>query len=218
MDVPVATPGEKAIKYDEEWLAILRETHDLMNLRRGPTRFPTPFSAAPAAAQEHRDAIAAAFAEGTFCGPGGRVPDAFVQTVDASQRGQGKPPTIIPRNPQTVGVLRLIGQSWNLSHDTGAGAGVPLLTGDDLLADDDPSPKGGADPMFDALEINNLDPFAFSDAKDAQEAAKRPKLSALLADAAGNGVRGPPAGAGAFPAQSVRVSNPEEIDIGSESE
>ena len=85
-----------------------------------------------------------------------------------------------------------------------------MLTGDDLLGDDGDASgqEGAANPMFDAIEIHNLDPFAFSDAKEAQ-AAKRPKLSDAIASAvsAGNCAAGAAIGA-----------NPEEIDIGSDSD
>lgn len=218
VDVPVTKPADKVLHFDEEWLAILRETHDIMNLRRGPTRFPSPFAMAPAAAAEHRVAVATALEASTS---GRKVPTAFVQTVDAGKRGQGTPPSDIPRNPQTEALLQLIGRPWNLSHSFEGIVGA-LLTGDDLLEDDaDVSPPDGRpDPMFDALEINNFDPFAYNNAKE----AKRPKLSALLEAAAAPAATAP-ASRDATPfavcngsTDAAVPANPEEIDIGSDSD
>jgi Lariat debranching enzyme, C-terminal domain len=240
VDVPVAKSGPKTLCYDEEWLAILRETHGMMNLRRGPTRFPTPLAAAPAVAPEPRAAVAAALddaagnagagangAEASSSGGGGRVrgaipPEGFTQTVDAGKRGQGESPRAVPRNPQTEAVLRLIGRPWNLSHEDAARVpGVHDFMAGAQGGDNDQS------PMFDAVEINNLDPFAYSDAKE-QKHGKRPKLSALLPDA-GREQADAQGVASAMEvetqAQDTRPAaataaaqhNPEEIDIGSDS-
>ena len=206
VDIPVKTPGEPTLCYDAEWLAVLRETHDMMNLTRGPTRFPTAFADAPPARLEHMAAVREAL--GAAAGDLQPIPqDMFTRTVDTSIRGQGSAPTSIPRNPQTDAVLRLLGRPWNLSaYDSALVA--PALTGDDLLGDDAMVSGEGGDPMFEPVEINNFNPFAYSDDKD----RKRPKLSAMLG-AAGAGASGSaPAAATATP------SNPEEIDIGTDSD
>jgi hypothetical protein len=184
-----------------------------MNLRQGPTRFPSPFSAAPAVAAAHRMAVATALETSAS---GRKVPKAFVRTVDAEKRGQGSPPSGIPHNPQTKSFLKLIGRPWNLSHSFPGNVRAPL-NGDDLLGeDDDVSPGCGPDPMFDALEINNFDPFAYNDAKE----AKRPKLSALIEAAtapvpASHSVTAP--AASDVSQHAAMPANPEEIDIGSDS-
>ena len=279
VDVPVATPAPKVLCQDEEWLAVLRETHGMMNLRRGPTRFPTAFDAAPPVAAEHRAAVAtaldAAASNSEQSGGGGGKEQqeplrgairrgAFVQTVDAAKRGQGSSPTGVPRNPQTAALLALIERPWNLSHGAGAAlAGtVAPLTGADLLEDGGAASTSGGgaaggDPMFDAIEIHNMDPFAFSNSRDATAAnvvnedgsgggnggtgngngvgnggAKRPKLSAMLAAsgdaaAAASDADRMDVDASAEPslsAQQVAAGargapvNPEELDIGSDSD
>lgn len=206
VDVPVKAPGEPTLCYDAEWLAVLRETHGMMNLTRGPTRFPTAFADAPPVALEHVTAVRDAL--GTAAGALSPIPqDTFTKTVDTSKRGQGSAPTSIPRNPQTEAVLRLLGRPWNLSAIGGTLAG-PGLTGDDLLGGDAMVPGDGGDPMFEPVEINNFDPFAFSDDKD----RKRPKLSAALAAADAGG------GTAAAVAVAAAPSNPEEIDIGTDSD
>ena len=237
VDVPVSCQAPKTICFDEEWLAILRETHDLMHLRRGPTKFPTPFHAAPAAAAEHRTAVTDALRRrfGDHQQNECPAPQAgFAQTVDASKRGQGTPPQGVPRNPQTEAVLQLLGRPWNLGGDSQTPQPHVLpLRGDDLLVDanDGHGQHGGeANPMFDAVPINNFNPFAYADAKDAaastsaagrggfQSSGKRPKLSAVLEQASG----GADAGAREHAAGDVRsegglatAHNPEEVDIGS---
>jgi hypothetical protein len=200
--VSVPTPefaGEPKICYDEEWLAILRETHDMMNLSLGPTRFPSPFSAAPAAHPDHRKAVRSML--GLALKP---IPeDLFTRTVDGTIRGQGTAPTSIPQNPQTLEVLRLIGRPWNLTREDA----LPqrgALTGDDLLGDDGMF-SGADDPMFEPVEIHNFDPFAYLDTKDQN---KRRKLSEMLSEA----------DAKAKSAGLAGTSNPEEIDIGSDME
>jgi hypothetical protein len=88
VDIPVQSPAPKVFSYDEEWLAVLRETHDMLALSSRPTRFPTAFNAAPEVAREHREAVAEALAESG----GSEIPaDAFVQTVDPSSVDTPKP-------------------------------------------------------------------------------------------------------------------------------
>ena len=114
VEIPVDTPAPKVFSYDEEWLAVLRETHDMLALSRRPTRFPTAFNAAPEVSREHRDAVSQALANSG----GSEIPaDGFVQTVDPTKRGQGSPPTSIPPNPQTMHVLKLLGREWNLGGE-----------------------------------------------------------------------------------------------------
>eukprot|EP00892_Ulva_mutabilis_P005651 jgi/Ulvmu1/3458/UM016_0078.1 len=206
IDIPVRSPGPNEVWFDEEWLAILRETHGMMNLSRGPTRFPTAFASPPATTAEHRSAVA----EALQAAGGAAVPaDGFARTVDPSKRGQGAMPTSIPRNPQTEAVLRLIGKPWNLGGNGGDGIGSALataaaapLTGADLLGDDGPGngASGDApidiDAMFQPVDIHNMDPHAISDAKIKGEAA-----------AFGVGDSGSTADA------SASLHNPEEIDI-----
>lgn len=200
IDVPVAAPGPKEVQYDPDWLAILRETHAIMNLSRSPTRFPTAFAAPPPAAAEHRAAVDAALAA---AGGPAIPPDGFARTVDPGKRGQGNMPTAVPRNPQTEAVLRLIGRPWNLGGEAGAAAlgvaGVVPLTGDDLLGREaDAAVQVGGDTMFEAVDIHNMDPHAISDARAAASAEGNGK-------AVGDGV------GGGGPGTTVR--NPEEIDI-----
>lgn len=212
IDIPVAAPGPKEIRYDEEWLAILRETHGIMNLTRSPTRFPTAFADPPAAGAEHRGVVAEALA----AAGGPAVPaDAFVATVDASKRGQGQMPTSIPRNPQTEAVLRLIGRPWNLGGAEGgaggAGAGLAAhepLTGDDFL-EDDPAERGqaGAGGMFAPIDIHNMNPHAISDARNRASVDVESGAAAGTAGAGSGGVARDNGGAGAA------IQNPEEIDI-----
>lgn len=200
IDIPVAAPGVKEIRFDEEWLAILRETHGIMNLSRGPTRFPTAFATPPAAAAEHRAAVAEAL---TAAG-GAVVPrDGFARTVDPGKRGQGDMPTSIPRNPQTEAVLRLIDRPWNLGGETqGPGAGLAApLTGDDLLGVQAGIAEDGvAGDMFKPVDIHNMDPHAISDAKIGEDGANVGVWSAAGVSRSGEG---------------VLLSNPEEIYIGS---
>lgn len=236
LEIPVDQPAPKEFTYDEEWLAVLRETHNMLELSRRPTRFPTPFNAAPEVAQEHRDAVAQSLKEQG----GPLIPkDGFVQTVDPKKKGQGQSPRSIPRNPQTEHVLKLIGREWNLggsTNDKGSGT-QGRVTLDDLFAvagdaaatngdndsdvvEDDADDSG----MFEKIEIHNMDPHAISDAKIQDERAAAVKAASAAAAAAAAAGLMPEAVKGKVEsvAQSVvasvqnkqEVENPEELDIG----
>lgn len=205
VDIPVTLPGPKEIQFDEEWLAIIRETHGIMNLSRSPTRFPTAFASPPPAATEHRAAVAEALASAG----GPTVPkDGFARTVDAGKRGQGNMPTSIPRNPQSEAVLRLIGQPWNLGGEEASAAAVSgawePLTGADILGDDGNKVAAG-DAMFQRVDIHNMNPHAISDAK------------AQAGVGTGAPAGGDSCGSGGAPGARCVVNNPEEIDLGADS-
>ena len=282
VEIPIDTPRPHTVCYDEEWLAVLRETHGMMNLQRRPTKFPTSFAAAPASAAEHRAAVADALAQradsvdGAAAAPaaaqqtgtGGQAADGadgaaanvaadsmgqaaqrplysipprlFTRTVDTTRRGQGQAPVGVPRNPQTEEVLRILGKPWNLSQGGSSVDAAQMLAGSDLLGQGGgqsgrgvPDGQGAAatqeEPMFDAVEIHNFDPYAFNDAQAGAE-VKRPKLGALLEQAgrggqsAADGQAGADAAASGGAAQNVvpastgNVANPEELDIGSDSQ
>lgn len=97
VDIPVANPGRMEFSYDPEWLAILRETHSMMNLTRRPTRFPTPLAEAPPVAADHLVHVTTQLSQRGSAA----VALDFKATVDVGLRGQGTPPTSIPRNHQT---------------------------------------------------------------------------------------------------------------------
>jgi Lariat debranching enzyme, C-terminal domain len=151
VDVPApAAGGPPKIEYDEEWLAILRETHSLLRLDRRQVAFPTALEEAPPVADAHREHVRAALA----AAGGSRIPSNFVQMVNTGQRGQGSMPQSIPKNPQTEAVLEILGRPWNLHKET-----VQHFQ---------------RDYLFDAIEINNFDPHGISDAREADGSGPAP--------------------------------------------
>lgn len=113
-------------EYDEEWLAIMRGTHDLMNLN--PRGRPLPGMGAlrrgadPADVNTVREALAAR--------GGAEVPQNFAPTAPAyhdpagagggpgfkTPKPRGRMPTQHVRNPQTEALLGMLGLPYNLDH------------------------------------------------------------------------------------------------------
>lgn len=219
VEIPVDTPAPKVFSYDEEWLAVLRETHDMLALSRRPTRFPTPFHSAPEVTREHRDVVSQSLAEKG----GAQIPaDGFVQTVDPHKRGQGEPPRSIPRNPQTMHVLKLLGREWNLGgggNDQEDGAQGRVTIEDlfeaagDVAAMHEEDDAVDDDGMFKNVELHNMDPHAISDAK--AEGGSDPAAAGLMPEAVkGRAIDSGPNTAPVVGKQEQGVGNPEELDIG----
>ncbi|GAB4818925.1 hypothetical protein N2152v2_005971 [Parachlorella kessleri] len=154
--------GPLEFSYDEEWLAILKATHSLVNLQRRP--WPVPAQAPPVTQAQLEDIRQRLQQQG-----GPRVPDNFVPTAPAydpanPRMQRGSMPTELPRNPQTVALLDLLGLSYNLDRGgQQADAAVPAaevanpeeidLHGedDDVPDDDDDSGEPAAQNIHAAL-------------------------------------------------------------------
>ena len=128
--------GPPFFEYDREWLAIMRSTHETINLRTRHCPLPNMSSSSRGPLPAHLEAISKAMEErGTR-----KVPDNFVQTVPphtlpeqemggaggGGGRGRGgfhvqprrgrMPQGPHIRNPQTVELLEMIGLRYNLDH------------------------------------------------------------------------------------------------------
>lgn len=122
-----AAGPQKVLEYDEEWLAILRASHHLSAQSSGRQQLPSPF---PAPSAADRQAVAAALA----ARGGAAIPLNFEPTVAAHSGGssgaggggrpaRGRMPQFVPRNPQTLALLQLLGGlPYNLDRGKGGAA------------------------------------------------------------------------------------------------
>eukprot|EP00955_Chlamydomonas_euryale_P116253 366406-Chlamydomonas_euryale.AAC.16 len=129
VDVPEGHPQDDppVFEYDEEWLAILRTTHGLMNLQRRHRALPGMggLRAGPDAA----DVAAVRSALGAR--GGAAIPLNFEPTAPAYTAPpnpgfkvappRGRMPTTAVRNPQTVALLSMLGLQYNLEPQAVAG-------------------------------------------------------------------------------------------------
>ncbi|GIL81793.1 hypothetical protein Vretimale_1395 [Volvox reticuliferus] len=117
--------GKPELQYDEEWLAILRSTHQLTNLDFKHMALPGMGGQRSGPRPEDLE-----FVQQTLAARGtSRVPDNFVITAEpynpALGQRQGRMPQRHQRNPQTVALLEMLGLPYNLDHHDPRGKGPP---------------------------------------------------------------------------------------------
>ncbi|KAI8820985.1 lariat debranching enzyme, C-terminal domain-containing protein [Fimicolochytrium jonesii] len=143
IDIPEAT-GPLELTYDEEWLAIMRATHDLFSLSRDQKKVPADDEIA------NRIATELAWVQSNISSkPNGLlIPHNFVQTAPA-HKGKPDPPGKAPKvsrvrggnpyiNPQTVALCEFLGVQ-NYINPNGLAPG----TWDPALGPPPPSPGKG---------------------------------------------------------------------------
>ncbi|KAK9868315.1 hypothetical protein WJX84_007760 [Apatococcus fuscideae] len=116
VDFPEAS-GPKELCYDKEWLAVLRSTHRLMRMQQrqpplpgGGQRLGPPL--------KDLDAIEDAFkGRGSCTIPHNFQPTAPCHDPQGGQR-RGSMPKSLPRNPQTLALLAMLGLPYNLDPPT----------------------------------------------------------------------------------------------------
>ncbi|GFR48380.1 hypothetical protein Agub_g10272, partial [Astrephomene gubernaculifera] len=127
--IELDAPGPPELHYDEEWLAVLRGTHQLTNLRF--KHAPLPGMGMLRSGPRPEDVE---FVRQVFAARGStRIPDNFTATAQPydpqRQQGQrkGRMPQRHERNPQTVALLEMLGLPYNLDHKdvNGAAAAGP---------------------------------------------------------------------------------------------
>ena len=112
VDFPEAK-GPLEICYDQEWLAVLRATHNLTSLQPRPPPPPPPESVT-AEQISHVQSLLETVVEGN-----NKVPLNFQPTAPAYVEGdkrRGRMPQTSPRNPQTVAFFEMLGLDYNLDH------------------------------------------------------------------------------------------------------
>eukprot|EP00873_Tetraselmis_striata_P021980 jgi/Tetstr1/442244/TSEL_030385.t1 len=155
----VTFPGAKqgkqpVLRYDAEWLAILRSTHDMLST----THRAKPLNSMRAPTQAEIDAAQQLLDE-----RGEAIPENFAPTAPAAQSGgavrRGRNPTQELVNPQSVQFLSMLGLRFNLSvHSQAPGGPLPpppsaavmsanpeeIELGDDDVVSSDDEPGGQA--------------------------------------------------------------------------
>jgi hypothetical protein len=129
--VDVEAWGPPVLEYDEEWLAVMRSTHQLTNLSSVHRPLPVGLKSesegeVPLKKSRGPDPADVAFVRDLVEARGGsiKVPNGFVQTAKPHGGGGGKPgwrgrmPTKHVRNPQTEALLGMLGLPYNLDHDS----------------------------------------------------------------------------------------------------
>ncbi|KXZ49477.1 hypothetical protein GPECTOR_21g703 [Gonium pectorale] len=129
--IELDAPGPPELHYDEEWLAVLRSTHAMTNLRFQHAPLPGMGSLRTGPRPEDVQFVRRALAErGTS-----RIPDNFAATAapydPVAQAGQrkGRMPQRHERNPQTVALMEMLGLPYNLDHADVRGSGAPPADG-----------------------------------------------------------------------------------------
>eukprot|EP00898_Chlorokybus_atmophyticus_P000848 jgi/Chlat1/1764/Chrsp134S02112 len=158
IDVPSAK-GSLEFSYDEEWLSIVRASHNYLSLARAPVTLPAEFPGF----YQHRKFVKEAMVKRG----GDKVPLNFAPTAPVhdprSNRRRGNPSALREvRNPQTEEFLNMLDLPYNLDHgarSSGGAAGAHTPSpGADFSHDDVANPE--------EIPLDDDDPDAVPDGED----------------------------------------------------
>lgn len=111
IDFPDAR-GDKSFHYDEEWLLILRKTHEIIKFTSGHVNIPNNIRSIT---DEDKDIV-----EKNFKSNGLKIPNNFIHNapghVPEKDKKRGNMPLNDVRNPQTIEFLNKLKLNYNLNY------------------------------------------------------------------------------------------------------